>query len=205
MKGFVLSLTRARNEDMIATILTPKTLGRFYRFYGARHSILQVGYLIDFEVEGEDGRFLPRLRHLRHHGFPWLYERNRLMIWQAFIQRFEPHLRESETLEPFYFDLLLHAARRWERQNPKRIAVESYHALLRYEGRLHPVDHCYICERPIGDRLSLMAAFHPAHPECIYAPPLDRAPIDRFFATGKTLHLDDAAVEHLYGVVLKGL
>ncbi len=205
MKGFVLSLTRARNEDMVVTVLGERTLGRYYRFYGARHSILQVGHLIDFELEGESGPYLPRMRHLRHYGFDWIHDRNRRMIWQAFLQRFEPHLRDSETLESFYFELLLDAARRWSRQNPRRIVVESYHTLLRHEGRLHVDWDCYVCERPVETTVSLMAAFHPAHPACIYGPALDREQIETFFATGKTLYLDDATVEHLYEVVLKGL
>jgi hypothetical protein len=205
MRGFVLTLTRAKNEDMIATVLTEESIGRYYRFYGARHSILHLGHLIDFEVEGEDGRFMPRLRGLRHHGFPWLYERNRLMIWHDFVKLFEPHLRDAGELDRFYYDLLLTAARHWHRQNPKRIVVESYHALLQHEGRLHPSQHCYICEQPIQNAISLMTAFHPAHPECIYSPALEKKIIDDFFVTGKTLYMEDEMVEQLYGVVLKGL
>jgi recombinational DNA repair protein (RecF pathway) len=205
MRGFVLTLTRAKNEDMITTVLTEQSIDRYYRFYGARHSILQLGHLIDFEIEGEDGRFLPRLRGLRHLGFPWLYERNRLMIWHDFIKLFEPHLRDAGDLNRFYFDLLLNAAQRWERQNPRRIVLESYHALLHHEGRLHSGDQCYICEQPLQNTISLMGAFHPVHPECIYAPALERNTIEGYLATGKTIYMDDATVEILYEVVKKGL
>jgi len=205
MRGFVLTLTRAKNEDMIATVLTEQSIDRYYRFYGARHSILQLGHLIDFEVEGDNSRFLPRLRGLRHLGFPWLYERNRLMLWHDFIKLFEPHLRDTGDLGRFYFDLLMHAAQHWERQNPRRIVLESYHALLRHEGRLHPSGHCYICEQPLQNEISLMAAFHPAHPECIYAPALARNMIEDFFSTGKTIYMDDATVDAVYEVVKKGL
>ncbi len=205
MKGFVLALTRAKNEDMIATVLSEHRVERYYRFYGARHSILQLGHLIDFEIEEGDGRFMPRLRSLRHHGFPWLYDRNRLMLWHDFVKLFEPHLRDTEELDRFYFNQLLTAARRWERQNPKRIVVESYHALLTHEGRLHPSDRCYICEQPLRDTVSLMTAFHPAHPECIYAPSLPRQLIEDFFVSGKTLYLDDATVDQLFSTVKKGL
>jgi recombinational DNA repair protein (RecF pathway) len=205
MRGFVLTLTRAKNEDMITTVLTERSIERYYRFYGARHSILQLGHLIDFEIEGENGRFMPRLRGLRHHGFPWLYERNRLMIWHDFIKLFEPHLRDTGELDRFYYDLLFTAAKHWGRQNPKRIVIESYHALLQFEGRLHPSRHCYICEQPIGESISLMTAFHPAHPECIYASSMERTIIDLFFDSGKTLYMDDTTVEQIYNVVLKGL
>ena len=206
MRGFVLALQRAKNEDMIATVLSENSLGKYYRFYGARHSILQLGHLIDFEIqEDQNGRFMPRLRSLRHFGFPWLYERSRLMLWHDFIKLFEPHLRDADTLDSFYFDLLLAAARHWDRQNPRRIIIESYHALLKHEGRLHPIDRCYICESPIKEHVHLMPAFKPAHPECIYAPPLPRMLIEDFMAQGKTLYLDDTIVEQLHGVVLKGL
>ncbi len=204
MRGFLLTLARAKNEDMIVTVLTPERIGRYYRFYGARHSILQLGYFVDFEVEGDNGRFLPRMRSLRHLGFPWLYARDRLMVWQDLIQRLAVHLRDTEEIERFYFDLLLAAARHWERQNPRRIVLESYHALLRHEGRLHPIDRCFICEEAIGAHVSLMAAWHPAHPECLYTAPLDRTMIERFFATGKTIHMDDATVDTLYAVTQKG-
>jgi len=206
MRGFVLALQRAKNEDMIATVLSEDSLRRYYRFYGARHSILQLGHLIDFEIqEDSNGRFMPRLRSLRHLPFPWLYERSRLMLWHDFIKRFEPHLRDTELLDRFYFDLLLSAAKHWDRQNPKRIVLERYHALLKHEGRLHPIDRCYICESPIGEHVHLMAAFKPAHPECIYAPPLPRAANETFLESGKTLYLDDASVEPLFDAVMKGL
>jgi len=205
MKGFVVALRRAKNEDSIVIVLTERMIRSYYRFFGARHSILQLGHLIDFEVEGEDGRFMPRLRSLSHMGFPWLREQNRLMLWHHFIQLFEPHLRDTEELPNFYFDLLLKAARRWGKQNPKRVICESYLELLQYEGRHTPAGSCYICEKALGEQISLMAAFRPAHPECIYASAIPREKINHFFACGKTTYLDDAEVEQIYSVVMKGL
>ena len=205
MKGFVVALRRAKNEDSIATVLTETSIRSYYRFFGARHSILQLGHLIDFEVEGEDGRFMPRLRSLSQMGFPWLRERNRLMLWHRFVKLFEPHLRDTEEIDSFYFNLLLSAARKWERQNPKRIICESYLELLSYEGRLYPLESCFICEHSLHDQIALMSAFKPAHPECIYASALPLERIEGFFSSGKTLYLDDAEVEQLYQIVLKGL
>jgi len=180
MKGFIVSLRRAANEDLIVTVLGERSMKNYYRFYGARHSILQLGYLIDFEEERES-RYMPRLRRVSQIGFPWIYRRNRLMRWQQFVRLFEPHLRDTETLEPFYFELLLSAARRWDRQNPKRIVCESALALLRHEGRLHPPRRCYICENPLGDSIALMQALLPAHPECIYGAALPRRTLEEFF------------------------
>jgi len=205
MKGFIVALRRAKNEDSIATVLTERSIRSYYRFFGARHSILQLGHLIDFEVEGEDGRFMPRLRSLSQMGFPWLRERNRLMLWHRFVRLFEPHLRDTEEIDSFYFTLLLSAARKWEKQNPKRIICESYLQLLHHEGRSYPLDHCFICEAPLESQIALMRAFKPAHPSCIYASALSRESIERFFSSGKTLYLSDTEVEHLYHTVLQGL
>ncbi|WP_456433622.1 recombination protein RecO [Nitratifractor sp.] len=205
MKGFILRLRRAKNEDLILTVLTEEKMADYYRFYGARHSILQLGYCIDFEEERDSGPFLPRLRRVSQIPFHWLYSRNRLMLWQRFVQLFEPHLRDTQTLERFYFDLLFEAARRWERQNPKRIVCETHYALLRHEGRLHPLDRCYICERPLEKEVALMQALIPAHPGCIYGSALPREKLETFFDTGKTTWLDDDEVERLYTVSMRGL
>ncbi len=205
MKGFVVALRRAKNEDSIAIVLAEHSIRSYYRFFGARHSILQLGHLIDFEVEGEDSRFMPRLRNLSHMGFSWLRERNRLMLWQQFIKLFEPHLRDTQELESFYFDLLLEAAKKWDKQNPKRLICESYLKLLHHEGRQSPVTHCYICENALQEDISLMAAFKPAHPECIYSAAIEKSKVESFLNSGKTLHLDDAEVDQIYLVVMKGL
>jgi hypothetical protein len=205
MKGFILGLRKAKNEDSIALVLSPESIRSYYRFFGARHSILQLGNLIDFEVEGEDGRFMPRLRSLSHIGFPWLFDKNRLLIWHNFLKKFEPHLKDAEEIDAFYFDLLLNAARKWHRQNPKRIVCESYIELLEYEGRLYPEENCFICEQRIEEEIALMQAFKPAHPGCIYSPALPTKKILDFFVSKKTVFLEDHEVDYLYEIVLKGL
>jgi recombinational DNA repair protein (RecF pathway) len=204
MKGFVVHLSKAKNEDMIVTILCAHSIKAYYRFFGARHSILQLGHLIDFEVDGEQSHFMPRLRSLSHFGFEWLYESNRLLMWHNFIKLFEPHLRETEEIHSFYFELLLKAAQKWSKQNPKRIICESYLALLRFEGRLYDTRRCYICEDPIEQELSLMRAYIAAHPACIHAPTLSKKRIDEFFESGKTISFEDNEIEYLYSVVMKG-
>ncbi|MEA3492604.1 MAG: recombination protein RecO [Campylobacterota bacterium] len=205
MKGFVIALHKAKNEDTIATVLSSHEVRSYYRFFGARHSILQLGHLIDFEVEGEQSRFMPRLRSLSHIGFPWLYDNNRLLLWHNFVKLFEPHLRDTEEIDTFYYRLLLDAAQRWDRQNPKRIICEKYLSLLIYEGRLHDDEKCYICEQCIEREVSLMQAFIPAHPYCIYSPALTKEHISTFFKIGKTIYLEDHEVEYLYDIVMRGL
>ncbi len=203
MKGFIIAIRPAKNEDLIVTILEDRAIKNYYRFYGARHSILQVGYLIDYASE-EESHFMPRLKELSHIGFPWLYRKNHLMIWQRFIQLFEVHLRDTQTLEPFYFELLLEGAKRWHKQNPKRIICEMAHHLLNFEGRLHTLDSCYICEKPLGDDIALMQALLPAHSKCIYASSLPKKKLQSFFDSGKTTWLEDEEVEYIYQLILKG-
>jgi len=204
IKGFILQVRKAKNEDSIALVLTEHHVRTYYRFFGARHSILQLGNLVDFEVEGEDGRFLPRLRSLSHIGFPWIFDRNRLLIWHNFIQKFEPHLKDADEIDPFYFDLLLNAAKKWDKQHPKRIVCESYIRLLDFEGRLYPEENCYICEHRIEEEIALMQAFKPAHPDCIYTPSLPTKKILDFFESKKTVFLDDYEVDIIYDIVMKG-
>ena len=205
IKGFILSVRKAKNEDSIALVLSPTEVRTYYRFFGARHSILQLGNLIDFEVEGEGSSFLPRLRSLSHMGFPWLFDKNKLLLWHNFIKRFEPHLKDTEEIDSFYFDLLLSAARKWDKQNPKRIVCESYITLLEYEGRLHNDEHCYICENRIEEEIALMQSFIPAHPTCLYASALPTKKVLDFFKSKKTVYLEDHEVDYLFEIVMKGL
>ncbi len=205
MKGFIIELRRAKNEDMIVTLLTTSSTKSYYRFFGARHSILQLGHLIDFEVEGDGERFMPRIRGLSHFGFEWLYDHNRLQLWHDFIHLLASHLKDSDTLEPFYYDLLLQSAQRWHRQNPKRIICDSFISILDYEGRVHKEDTCYICEEPLGQYISLMRAFIPTHPHCIDSLPIDREKFFDFLDSGSSIYYSDEEIEMIYSVILRGL
>lgn len=186
-------------------VLSPTDVRTYYRFFGARHSILQLGNLIDFEVEGENGRFMPRLRSLSHMGFPWVFDKNKLLLWHNFIKKFEPHLRDAQEIDSFYFNLLLDAAKKWDKQNPKRIICESYVTLLEHEGRLYPEEKCFICEQRIEEDIALMQAFKPAHPSCIYSPSLPTKKVLDFFKSKKTVFIDDVEIDYLFEIVMKGL
>ena len=50
MQGFILKVTKVRDEDCIVSILTNSEMLETYRFYGARHSNITQGFKIDFEV-----------------------------------------------------------------------------------------------------------------------------------------------------------
>ena len=205
MRGFIINIRKAKNEDVIVTVLSSESVKSYWRFFGARHSILQIGNLIDFEVTESKNNFMPNMRGLSQVSFPWLFTANHLLLWQNFIKLFEPHLRDTTEVENFYFELLLNSAKKWDKQNPKRLAVEAYINLLEHEGRLYNNGFCHICENILEDKVGLMRAFIPAHPECIYAPPLEKKEIFQLFNTHSTIHIEEDILQTLYQILLKGL
>jgi len=205
MRGFILNISKAKNEDIIVTVLSENSVEKYWRFFGARHSIIQIGNLVDFEVQEPKNNFMPNMRSLSHMSFPWIFSNNHLLIWQNFIKLFEPHLKDSSEIDSFYFDLLLNIAKKWHKQNPKRLAVEAYILLLKQEGRLYDNGFCYVCEEVLDKEVGLMRAFLPTHPACIYANSLDKEEIFTLFNTQSTIHLSDTTIEKLYAILLKGL
>ncbi len=205
MRGFIISIRKAKNEDVIVTVLSNDSVKSYWRFFGARHSILQLGNLIDFEVTNSKKNFMPNMRSLSHISFPWIFSNNHLFIWQNFIRLFEPHLRDTIELDSFYFNLLLNTAKKWSKQNPKRLAIEAYMQLLHHEGRLYDNGFCYICENILEEEIGLMRAFLPTHTNCIYGQEFNKKEIFKLFNTHSTIHLEDSLVEKLYDILLKGL
>jgi len=205
MKGFILNIRKAKNEDVIVTVLSNCEVTSYYRFFGARHSILQVGNLIDFEVQESKNGFMVQIRKISHISFSWIFSHNHLFLWQNFIRLFEPHLKEATQIDSFYFDLLLKIAKKWHKQNPKRLAVEAYIEILDYEGRLYDNGFCYICEDVLDEQVRLMRAYLPAHPRCIYGYSYDKQQIFKLFDTKLTIHLNDNIVDKLFDTLLKGL
>ena len=205
MRGFIINIRKVKNEDVVVTVLTNDSIKSYWRFFGARHSILQIGNLVDFEVKESQNNFMPQMRSLSQISFPWLFSNNHLLVWQNFIKLFEPHFRESTEIEHFYFDLLLKIATRWHKQNPKRLVIEAYIELLNYEGRLYDHGFCYICEKVLEEEIGLMRAFLTTHPHCIYTTPLEKKSIFTLFNTKSTINIDDKSILELFNIVLKGL
>jgi len=175
-----------------------------YRFYGARHSILQLGYLIDFEIEEQKVGFLPKIRNITHHPFSWLYNKNRLLLWHQFILELEKHLKEITKIEPFYFNLLLEMAKKATRQSIKRVIVEGVLKILEFEGRLYHLDRCVTCNKEIENEVSLIKNFLPTHPNCSNLIPLNKKDIKELFISKSTINLYDEIVDILYSIVSKG-
>ena len=204
MKGYILSANRAKDEDTIVTVLCPEQLFTLYRFYGARHSTINLGYKIDFEIsEGKSN--ISRLRSVLHEGFTWLGDINRMLVWQQLCQLLNEHLKDNEMTDSFYYDLLDEAANIWHLQNPKRIAIEFYIKLLEHEGRLHLDDNCFLCEKPLKEDPALVRAFLPTHETCSFAKPFPKASLETLFNEHSSIDLNDKEVDRLYDILCEGL
>ncbi len=204
MQGYILKVTRAKNEDLIVTILTPATIHTLYRFYGARHSTINLGYKIDFEIEYTLG-YMPKLRRITHLGFSWLKTLSKALIWQRFITLLAKHLEGIEEIDPFYFELLEKIAKKLAKQDAKRVMIESYIELLRFEGRLHTHFECLVCETPIQEDPVLVRAFLSAHSSCIPKRTFDRKKIEYAMRYADTQFLEDEEIEGLWQILQEGL
>lgn len=206
MQGFIIRLQRVKDEDLIVSILTQQRLETLYRFYGARHGTINLGFLIDFEIERTLKTSIGRLYDVVHLGFPWLMERERLRTWQQFVTLFYTHLKESEESGSFYFELLQTAANIWQRQNPKRVAIESYAALLDFEGRLPDRHNCFFCDQPIEtEKIGVIRAFQYAHTHCAPLQPIGKNGVDELLRNRSALFLSDREVDTLWHTLLEGL
>ncbi len=204
MKGFILKISRAKNEDIVVRVLTQDSVKSYYRFYGARHSVLQLGYLIDFEVQEDSGNFLPRIRNITHNGFNWLYDREKLMDWHKFIQIFNEHFRDVSEIDSFYFDTLLDCAKKWDKQSSKRLVIEAFINILKFEGRLYDLSKCFICGSFIDSDISLIKGFIPVHSFCSNSKAFKKQEIEKLFSSSSTLFLDDDSVDILFNIAIKG-
>ncbi|MFA6188250.1 MAG: recombination protein RecO [Sulfuricurvum sp.] len=205
MQGFIIKLSRVRDEDMIVTIISEDCLTTLYRFYGARHSPINLGFKIDYESENSLKSSIPRMKDVIHLGYSWMGEYNRILIWQQFISLFYPHISSSEEIGPFYYQLLNDCANRWNDQNPKRLAIEAYVSLLEHEGRLHSQMNCFFCNEPIENEISLIRAFLPAHQECSHTLSINSKGLSWLYEHYSTLFLDNHEIERLWYVMSEGL
>ena len=205
MQGFIININRVKDEDLIVTILTQNGLETLYRFYGARHSSINIGFLIDFEKEFSIKSSICRLRDVIHLGFRWIHDIKLLLLWQDFIKLFYKHLKDIDTLDNFYFDLLMDASKIWDKQNPKRVAIECYVKLLEYEGRLHTQMICFLCNEKIEKNISLVRAFLPTHKKCTHTLEINKKALMYLYETKSTLLLQDYEIERMWIILLEGL
>lgn len=205
MQGYIININRAKDEDLIVTIISKENLQTLYRFYGARHGVINLGFKIDYEIEGSIKSSIGRLRDVLHLGFKWLSDRNRLRVWQDFISLFHQHLKQADDIGDFYFNLIEEASLKWDKQNPKRVAVEAYIKLLRYEGRLHVENRCFLCNEKIDTDISVIRGYLPTHKECSHTYSINKDALNELYKNGSTLFLNDKEIDRLWYVLLEGL
>jgi len=205
VKGFIINLNRVKEEDLIVTILSRGSLETLYRFYGARHGVINLGFMIDYEIEPSAKSSISRLKDVIHIGYKWINNQELLKLWQDFSRLFYKHLKEAEDLGDFYFDLLENASQEWNRQNPKRVAIESYVKLLKHEGRLHKEMFCFLCSRKIETEISLLRAYLPTHEACSHTYPITQNALLELYNNDSSLFLDDKEINRLWNILLEGL
>lgn len=204
MQGYIVHTQKIKEEDLIAYIITPDSLVKSYRFYGARHPSVLQGYKIDFELV-ENIKFLPHLRSVLHLGFKWLLNRDKLIIWQQFMRLLYAHLKDVENIDEIYFNELETCSRKLDKGNPKRLIIESYVRILRHEGRLHDELACFICDEPAQERIVLGRAFLPTHEHCSGRKGIALKKIRNLFDDESAILLDDGDIDELYAVLSQGL
>lgn len=205
MQGYIINLNRVKEEDLIVTILSKNNLETLYRFYGARHGTINIGFKLDYEIEPSAKSTISRLKDVIHIGFPWINNYKLLKLWQDFLSLFYKHLKDSEDIGTFYFDILDNASKEWNKQNPKRVAIEAYVKILEHEGRLHKEFNCFLCSRPITENVSLIRAFLPTHESCTHTLSFSKEALLELWENKSTLFLNDKEVDRLWNVLLEGL
>ena len=204
MQGYIVDIKAVKDDDLIVTIICENELITTYRFYGARHSNINIGYKIDFELENTRST-IPRLKDVIQLGFPWILDNEKMYCWQRYIKLFYPHLKDIEGIDPFYFYALENLVHVMIKQNALRAICESYISLLEYEGRFHTDFECLICESEIIEDISLVRGFMPTHAKCTYSRIFDIEKMKELFEKKKLISFNDAEVECLWDILLQGL
>ena len=205
MQGYIISLNKVKEEDLIVTIISKNSLDTLYRFYGARHGTINLGFKIDFEKDPSSKSTISRLKDVIHIGFPWINNYELLRLWQNFTGLFYKHLKDAEDIGEFYYNLIDKASHEWSMQNPKRVAIESYVKLLEHEGRLHTEPICFLCSQPIKEDISLIRAFLPTHETCTHTLAINQNALNELYKNKSSLFLSDKEIERLWIVLLEGL
>ena len=205
MLGYIINLNRVKEEDLIVTILSDGKLETLYRFYGARHGTINLGFKIDYEIEPSAKSTIGRLKDVVHIGYKWINDYKLLKLWQDFTGLFYKHLKDAEELGSFYFEILENASTEWNRQNPKRVAIESYVKLLEHEGRLHKELYCFLCSKKITGDVSLLRAFLPTHYNCTYTLGIHKEGLTELYENKSSLFLSDKEIDRLWNVLMEGL
>jgi hypothetical protein len=205
MQGYIININKVKDEDLIVSILTQNNFYTTYRFYGARHSTIHVGFKIDFELESNLKSNIPRLKDVLQIGYPWIQNNTKLYCWQRYLKLFYPHLKDVDDIDSFYFELLDDLAHKITKQNPKRAIIENYIKLCEHEGRLHTDFECLLCEQIIESKISIVRGFLPTHPKCSYSRAFHLTQVQELFEQKSLLNFSNDEVEYIWSVLLQGL
>ena len=205
MQGYIININKVKDEDLIVTVLGKDSLDTLYRFYGARHGTINIGFKIDYEKDPSSKSTISRLKDVIHIGFKWINDYKLLRLWQDFLSLFHKHLKDAEDIGSFYFDVVQNASEEWNKQNPKRVAIESYVKMLEHEGRLHKTYNCFLCSAPIEGDVSLIRAYLPTHYNCTHTLSINRDALSELFENKSTLFLSDKEVDRLWNILMEGL
>jgi recombinational DNA repair protein (RecF pathway) len=205
MIGYIIDVKSVRDEDLLVTILTKDSVITAYRFYGARHSNINIGYKIDFELEESIKVKIKRLKDVLHIGYDWILDNDKMYMWQIFIKLLFKHLRDIDEIDSFYFDLLSEIEVKLSLQNTKRAIIEKYVQLLDFEGRLHSDLSCFVCENEINSHISLTRSFLPAHQKCINRDYFEKFKVQELFCSKSTFLFDNDEVATLWEILQEGI
>ena len=204
MRGFILNTVKVRDEDLIVRILSKDEILTLYRFYGSRHSYINVGYLIDFTVEESSKTTIKRLRNVIQLPFPFLFNLEKMLNYKIFINLLNSHLSDVTKIDKFYYNWLIDITDNLDKRESKRLLIESYVKLLEKEGRLHKDFVCFLCEKEINENIALTRAFLPSHEKCIYEKGFSKEKIKDLFENKKTLLFSDEEIEKLWKIMNLG-
>ncbi len=205
MQGYIINVSKVREEDLLVTILNQKKVKTLYRFYGARHSHIHLGYKIDYEAHPTNKDNLFQLRNVSSLPYKWMLNKEKFYVWQQFLQLLYKHLRDINEIDEFYYNLLEKISLCIEKENPYRVIVESYLKLLNFEGRIHSNFNCFICGNVIEHNIILVRGFLPACKNCISKRGFDAKKINTLFKEKNSILLDDEEIAKLYTIILEGL
>jgi hypothetical protein len=205
VQGYILNYNKVANEDLIVTILGTDQIHTCYRFYGVRHSTINIGKKIDFELESNYKSSIDRLKDVIDIGFSWFDDTSKVYCWQNFIKLFHIHFHDVVSVDRFYLSLLDECTHKMTRQNPKRAILETYVKLLKFEGRMSFDDDCLLCgSRVLGD-ISLVRGFKQTHENCSYEKSINRRAVAELLENKSTIKLNDKQCDRLWQVLMQGL
>lgn len=204
LQGFISGIKKLKNEDIIVNIITESHFLTLYRFYGLRHSIINIGRKIDFEVD-YNGIFMPRLRAISQLGFTWENDCYKMRYFQRFLHCLDNHLKGTEEISSFYFKLLNLALKIIQKQSPNRALLDLYAMLLENEGRKSLEDSCFICDKTLGDKIRIARGFLSGHSHCINGDfEIEKERFFGFLRSNKSIFFSEYEVESLVEILLRG-